>query len=136
MTSPRACPFCAPAPDATLAESAYSRAVRDRYPLALGHTLVVPRRHVKSVFELSQDEWDDLWALVRRMRAEVPALRDADGVNVGFNHREAAGQTVEHAHVHMIPRTRGDVADPRGGIRWVIPERADYWSNRPAGEGT
>lgn len=135
MTSPTACPFCALPRDAILGESMHSRAVPDRYPLAPGHTLVVPRRHVIRVFDLSPEEWQDLWALVRRMHSEVPALRDADGVNVGFNQGETAGQTVEHAHVHMIPRTRGDVPDPRGGVRWVIPQRADYWSGRPEGEG-
>lgn len=135
MSSSTPCPFCTPTGDAILAESAHSRAVRDRYPVALGHTLIVPLRHVSSVFELSPEEWSDLWALVRRMQSEMSGLRDADGVNVGFNHGEAAGQTVEHAHVHMIPRTRGDVADPRGGVRWVIPERVDYWSDRPESDG-
>jgi diadenosine tetraphosphate (Ap4A) HIT family hydrolase len=136
MTSsaPGACRFCVLTPDAIVAESPLSLAVRDRYPVARGHTLVVPKRHVRSVFDLTPGEWSDLWSLVRRLRGEVEELRGLDA-NVGLNDGEAAGQTVDHAHVHIIPRTAGDVSDPRGGIRWVLPERADYWSARPDDAG-
>lgn len=127
------CLFCFPAPHAVIAESALCRAVRDGYPVALGHTLVVPKRHVASVFDLTDEEWADLWALVRRVRGMVPELIEADALNVGLNDGPAAGQTVGHAHVHIIPRKHGDVADPRGGVRWVIPAKADYWSGRGAG---
>lgn len=133
MPSPSPCPFCTPAHAATLAESSHSVAVRDAYPVADGHVLVVPRRHVASVFDLTEDEWSDLWALVRRVREDVDELCRADAVNVGVNDGAAAGQTVAHTHVHVIPRRHGDVPDPRGGVRWVIPERADYWSGRAGG---
>ncbi len=117
-------------------ESAHSVALRDGYPVAPGHILVIPRRHVASVFDLRPEEWDDLWALVRRIRGEVPELRAADALNVGINDGPAAGQTVAHAHVHVIPRRHGDVPDPRGGVRWVLPASADYWTPRRTGDPT
>lgn len=131
MSPSSACPFCTPAADAVLAESAHALAILDAYPIAAGHTLVIPRRHVASLFALPSEEWDDLWRLVRRVQRERGPFRDADGVTVGLNDGSAAGQTVPHAHVHVIPRRTGDVPDPRGGVRWVIPERADYWSAGP-----
>lgn len=100
------------------------------YPVSEGHTLVVPRRHVARAEDLKDDEWSDLFALVRDVTRRVAAIDGVDGVNVGFNSGSAAGQTVDHAHVHVIPRILGDVDDPRGGVRWVLPETADYWSRK------
>jgi diadenosine tetraphosphate (Ap4A) HIT family hydrolase len=80
--------------------------------------------------DLENSEWLDLFALVNQVTKELASRQDVDGVNVGFNSGVAAGQTIEHAHVHAIPRRTGDVPDPRGGVRHVIPERADYWSER------
>ncbi len=129
MTSHAAvCPFCSPASSNLVAQSSLSLALRDAHPVSPGHTLVVPRRHVESVFDLSDDEWADLWALVRRICGEVDELRAADALNIGVNDGPAAGQTVLHAHIHVIPRRHGDVSEPRGGVRWVIAARADYWS--------
>jgi diadenosine tetraphosphate (Ap4A) HIT family hydrolase len=130
MASPSSCPFCVIRPGAMVLESAHSLALRDGYPVAPGHILVIPRRHVASVFDLRPEEWDDLWALVRRIPGEVPELGAADALNVGINDGPAAGQTVAHAHVHLIPRTLGDVPDPRGGVRWVLPASADYWTQQ------
>lgn len=79
------------------------------------------------LFELPPAEWDAVWQLLPAVRLAVLARVPAQGFNVGVNVGEAAGQTVAHAHVHLIPRRGGDVADPRGGVRWVIPERAAYW---------
>jgi diadenosine tetraphosphate (Ap4A) HIT family hydrolase len=93
--------------------------------------LVVPRRHVALIEELSEDEWRSVFALVQRVTREASTHQGVDGVNVGFNSGAAAGQTVDHAHVHVIPRRRGDVVDPRGGIRGVIPDRANYWGDAP-----
>lgn len=128
MAAESSCPFCEPLPSAAVLTSDHALALVDRFPVAPGHLLVIPRRHVASVFDLADDEWADLWALVRRARREMAESRDADGVNVGVNDGVAAGQTVAHAHVHLIPRRTGDVADPRGGVRWVLPSHADYWS--------
>ena len=105
-------------------------AFADGFPLSPGHTLVVPRRHVADFFELSPLEQGDLWRLVAEVQRTL-AERDAPhGFNVGLNVGAAAGQTVAHAHVHVIPRYTGDVADPRGGVRWVLPAKAAYWSSR------
>ncbi len=91
-----------------------------------GHSLVVPRRLISSWWELAADERIDIWSLVDEVKALLDARHAPDGYNVGFNAGAAAGQTVEHLHVHVIPRFDGDVADPRGGIRWVVPEKANY----------
>lgn len=128
VTGPFPCAFC----DDTTANDLLVRsftavALPDAHPVSPGHTLIIPRRHVRNVFELGTDEYNDLWGLVRRVREMLARHYTPDGMTVGCNDGEAAGQTVEHAHVHVIPRFQGDVKDPRGGIRWVIPRRARYW---------
>jgi len=97
-----------------------------------GHTLVLPRRHVASLYDLDHDEQRAIWAMVGEVRSELAERVRPDGFNVGLNDGKAAGQTVAHAHVHVIPRFNGDVADPRGGVRWVLPAKAAYWT----GEGS
>lgn len=104
-------------------------AFKDAYPVSDGHVLVVPRRHLARVEDLEADEWTELFELVREVCRELCERDGVDGLNVGVNSGVAAGQTVDDAHVHVIPRRLGDVLDPRGGVRHVIPERADYWSN-------
>lgn len=81
-----------------------------------------------SLFDLADEEYVDVWNLVKRVRETLSSRWSIDGFTVGVNDGEAAGRTVSHAHVHVIPRYRGDVTDPRGGIRWVLPSRARYWS--------
>jgi diadenosine tetraphosphate (Ap4A) HIT family hydrolase len=108
-------------------ESARAIALLDGFPVSEGHTLVIPRRHVASVFDLTANEQLELWELVGRTRQLLIAKHGIAGFNIGVNDGTAAGQTVAHAHVHVIPRRSGDVSDPRGGVRWVIPERAAYW---------
>ena len=125
------CPFCVRAAGGeTVAANDAAVAFPDAFPVAAGHTLVCPRRHVADLFALDESEWGEVWALVRKVQRLLATEVDADGWNVGVNAGEAAGQTVEHAHVHLIPRRAGDVADPRGGVRWVLPDQADYWSQR------
>ena len=121
------CPFCSIDPARVWMESDHAIAFADAYPVADGHTLVVPRKHVSSIYQLDITEQSNLWKLVAEVR-EILLLRvKADGFNIGLNDGLAAGQTVEHAHVHVIPRRHGDVPDPRGGIRWVIARNAPYW---------
>ncbi len=127
MSRDDACPFCHLPPGRVLRSSTHARAIADAYPVADGHTLVVPVRHVASLFDLPVDELADVWRLVGEVRAALAGSHEVDGFSIGVNDGEAAGQTVGHAHVHIIPRRRGDVADPRGGVRWVIPDRAPYW---------
>lgn len=125
MTAVERCPFCSAEP--TLGASPHARAFPDAYPVADGHALVVPARHVRSLFDLPPDAQRDVWNLVREVRERLAAETGAKAFTIGVNDGEAAGQTVEHAHVHVIPRRPGDVDDPRGGVRRVIPERAAYW---------
>ena len=113
-----------------VAENDLAVAFRDAFPLSQGHCLVVPRRHEDSVLRLTPEEQAAVWALVVPVRGHIEADRLPDGYNIGINVGEAAGQTVAHAHLHVIPRYRGDVADPRGGIRSVIPANARYWETR------
>ena len=87
------------------------------------------RAATSHVEDLDTDEWAEVFTLVREICRELSERDGVDGVNVGINSVVAAGQTVDHAHVHVIPRRLGDVPDPRGGVRHVIPGRADYWNN-------
>ncbi len=120
------CPFCS---DDLLVShrTEAARAIRDRYPVSRGHTLVVPREHVPSVYELDPADQAALWELVSCVRDDLARDLAPDGFTIGVNDGEAAGQTMEHAHIHVIPRFEGDVEDPRGGIRWVRPDQAAYW---------
>lgn len=103
-------------------------AFTDSFPITEGHTLVVPFRHITSIFNLPETDRAALWALVEKVRAALRQKFQVDAFNVGVNDGVDAGQTIGHAHIHVIPRRKGDVPDPRGGIRWVIPNKADYWN--------
>ena len=83
--------------------------------------------HEVDLFDLELSERSDAWALLDSVRGLLVERFNPDGFNIGVNTNEAAGQTVDHAHIHLIPRYQGDVEDPRGGIRWVIPGKAPYW---------
>jgi diadenosine tetraphosphate (Ap4A) HIT family hydrolase len=104
-------------------------AIPDTFPASSGHTLVVPVRHVADFFALNAEEQADVWSLVAEVRMDLERWLAPDGYNVGLNAGSAAGQTVDHAHIHVIPRFLGDVPDPRGGVRWVLPATAAYWSD-------
>jgi len=121
------CPFCEPPIDRIWFGRDLTIATPDMYPAAEGHTLVLPRRHVRSVFDLDDDEWEDLWDLVWAVREELGTRLGPDGFTVGINDGVAAGQTIDHGHVHVIPRHIGDVADPTGGLRGILPHKARYW---------
>jgi diadenosine tetraphosphate (Ap4A) HIT family hydrolase len=121
------CSFCDLNAARIYAENDVALALPDAYPIAEGHTLVVPKRHVASIFDLSDEEQAALWKLVAQVRAKLWHDLACDGFNVGVNDGQAAGQTVPHAHVHVIPRRKGDSPDPRGGVRWIKPEKAKYW---------
>lgn len=128
------CPFCNVSPDATLlTESAQAFAILDGYPVTEGHALVLPKRHVPSFFALSEREQRACWMLVGRVRTLLQNRHDPAGFNVGINSGQAAGQTVPHAHIHVIPRYDGDVADPTGGVRNVIPEKGNYLNDLKTG---
>lgn len=123
------CPFCErllrlPAPDIA---NELAVGFDDAFPASPGHTLIVSRRHVARLAELSGEESAALWALVPAARRRIEQRHSPHGYNLGLNDGEAAGQTVPHVHLHVIPRFAGDTADPRGGVRRAIPEAAAYW---------
>lgn len=116
---------------AWVAENARAFAFRDRFPVSPGHTLVVTKRLVADWFAATEEERRDVMALVDVVKAALDreALRP-DGYNVGFNAGAAAGQTVMHLHVHVIPRYHGDMDDPRGGVRHAIPSKGNYLAGK------
>ena len=122
------CPFCRLEMNRIRAESEFALAFLDGFPVSQGHTLVIPKRHVASLFELSDEEQAAVWKLVAQVRDSLVAELQPEGFNIGLNDGASAGQTVMHAHVHIIPRRKGDTPDPRGGVRWIIPDKAAYWS--------
>ncbi|WP_232379686.1 HIT domain-containing protein [Polyangium fumosum] len=113
-----------------IASNALAFAVPDLYPVSRGHTLVIPRRLVATWFDATPEEQRALFELVDDVKRKLDAELSPDGYNIGINAGEAAGQTVMHLHVHVIPRYRGDVDDPRGGVRHVIPGKGNYLANR------
>ena len=122
------CPFCSLSH--FVPSTSVGLVVRDAFPLTEGHTLIVPRQHIASLFELTVDEQAELWQLVAQVRSSLVEQFHPDAFNIGINDGEAAGQTIPHAHIHVVPRYLGDVVDPRGGVRWVIPQKAAYWEVR------
>jgi diadenosine tetraphosphate (Ap4A) HIT family hydrolase len=123
-----ACPFCALPSARFEGQNTHGVWIRDGFPVSAGHSLVIPRRHVGSFFETTQEERIALLELLDEAKRVI--LRDLkpDGFNIGINDGEIAGQTVPHLHIHLIPRYKGDANDPRGGVRWVLPNKADYWT--------
>jgi ATP adenylyltransferase len=127
-TTQQACPFCSlKHSERVFHRDALIDVFWDGFPVAPGHALVVPRRHVAGWFDATPDEQAALVHGLDVARAAVLERYRPDGFNVGINIGEAAGQTVFHLHVHLIPRYLGDVPDPRGGVRNVIPAKARYW---------
>lgn len=120
------CPFCNIDEDRALVQNDRAMAIRDGFPVNPGHALILPKRHVADWFDLSREEQNAILDLMDQVKAELDREIQPDGYNIGFNVGEAAGQTVMHLHVHVIPRMEGDVDDPRGGVRLVIPERGNY----------
>jgi len=101
--------------------------IRDGYPLSVGHTLIIPKRHIASLFDATDEEQMALLQALRTLKIELTQQYAPDGYNIGINDGLAAGQTVLHLHIHLIPRYTGDCTDPRGGVRWIFPEKAVYW---------
>ena len=119
------CIFCHPKQQLMIVgEYAYS--MKDEFPVSNGHCLVIPKRHVESIFELSDDELKDLYVVLKQTKDKLENDYTPDGFNIGINYKEAGGQTIPHAHIHIIPRYNRDVKNPRGGVRGVIPNKQNY----------
>lgn len=130
MVSVTSCPFCTLPPSRALLRHPLALAFRDAYPVSPGHTLVIPKRHTASFIETTTEERLALLALLDEAKQQLQAEFSPAGYNIGINDGAAAGQTVGHLHLHLIPRYAGDQPDPRGGVRWVIPDKADYWTGK------
>jgi diadenosine tetraphosphate (Ap4A) HIT family hydrolase/5-methylcytosine-specific restriction endonuclease McrA len=121
------CIFCQVDTNRIVAENELCFAIRDRHPVTPHHTLIIPKRHISDFFDLYQPELNAIHALIQDRKGELLRLDcHVTGFNVGVNVGTDAGQTVMHAHVHLIPRRQGDVERPRGGVRGVIPGKQDY----------
>jgi diadenosine tetraphosphate (Ap4A) HIT family hydrolase len=121
------CPFCNLPSARILGGDELAIIASDGFPVSPGHTLIIPRRHIGSFFEATDAERASLLQLLDRAKAIIDAEFRPDACNIGINDGRAAGQTVPHLHIHLIPRYTGDSADPRGGVRWVLPDKAKYW---------
>lgn len=104
--------------------------IEDGFPVSEGHSLVIPRRHFESFFEATEREKHALLQLLDKAKEMLDERHGPDAYNIGINDGRAAGQTVPHLHIHLIPRYEQASGDPRGGVRWVIPDKADYWSQQ------
>lgn len=121
------CAFCGIKSQRVVADNELCFAIRDEYPVTEHHTLVIPKRHVADYFDLYQPELNALSRLLGEMRAKLSAADPSIAAfNIGVNAGAEAGQTIFHCHLHLIPRRSGDVSDPRGGVRSVIPGKQRY----------
>lgn len=125
MNVSAACPFCNLERE-IINESEFSFAIYDAFPVNKGHALIIPKRHTADFFDLSNEEQSDCILILNRVKQIIQEKYNPDGFNVGININEAAGQTVPHVHIHLIPRYKGDVEEPRGGVRGVIPGKKNY----------
>ena len=121
------CLFCDYDPERIWMQNHVGFAILDAFPVTEGHVLVIPKKHVESLFDLTAEEQAALWKFVGEIRGHLLQELHPDGFNIGVNDGRVAGQTVMHAHIHVIPRRIDDDPDPRGGIRRVIPKKARYW---------
>jgi diadenosine tetraphosphate (Ap4A) HIT family hydrolase len=127
MRMNKPCPFCTLPEKRIIESNDLGLVIRDGYPISEGHTLIIPKRHVGSFFETTQDEKLVLLALLESAQKQLKKEFNPPSFNIGINDGKEAGQTVPHLHIHLIPRYEGDLAEPKGGVRWIIPEKAKYW---------
>jgi diadenosine tetraphosphate (Ap4A) HIT family hydrolase len=121
------CPFCHWDPSkGIIHKSENAFAIFDKFPVSHGHALIIPIRHTANYFDLTEQEQADCMTLLNKVKEMVAAQFNPAGFNIGINVNEAAGQTVPHVHIHLIPRYHGDVPNPLGGVRGVIPDKKEY----------
>ena len=122
------CLFCNKSKQKIIYSSKLLFVVRDSYPVTKLHTLIIPHRHVSNFFDLNDEELSDLNKILKQQRKELLNLdKEITGFNVGVNAGKDAGQSIMHCHIHLIPRRKGDIENPRGGVRGVIPSKQKYY---------
>lgn len=125
-----ACIFCSMHETRIIATNKHCYAIRDGFPVTPDHTLIIPKRHVETFFDLTEEEVLACNDILRSERLKILALdKSVGGFNIGMNAGSIAGQTIFHCHIHLIPRRPGDVENPKGGVRHVIPNKGYYSSN-------
>ena len=122
------CYFCSLPSDRIILETELSIVIFDAFPVSEGHTLIITKRHIESIFDATREEQIDLLANLEEAKKILDKKFSPDGYNIGINDGEAAGQTVMHLHTHLIPRYSGDSEQAKGGVRWIFPDKANYWS--------
>lgn len=121
------CIFCSIPRDRIILENELIFAIRDNYPVTPLHSLIIPKRHVIDYFSLTKDELLSCDALLKEVKNSIKVEDESvKAFNIGINSGKEAGQTIFHCHIHLIPRRVGDVENPRGGIRHLIPGKGDY----------
>jgi diadenosine tetraphosphate (Ap4A) HIT family hydrolase len=130
MPSSEPCVFCSLPAGRILGDNEHAAWILDAHPVSPGHSLILPKRHVESFFDATPAEREAILSLLDRAREHAIQNHAPSGYNIGINEGSAAGRSIPHLHVHLIPRYAGDTENPRGGVRWVIPDRADFWSGR------
>ena len=119
--------FCTTKKEDIIEENEFAYATFDSYPVSSQHCLVIPKRHIKDYFELNKDEVDGCHQLIKKIKNQVEKNdKTIKGFNIGINSGKVAGQSIMHCHIHLIPRRKGDVENPQGGVRGVIPSKQHY----------
>lgn len=128
MNSSNECIFCEiVTTDRVIDQTEHCFVIRDAFPVTEGHTLIIPKRHVADYFDLTSTETSEIQKLLHKHKSQIEQSdKSVDGYNIGINVGATAGQTVFHVHVHLIPRRIGDVENPKGGVRGVIPAKQKY----------
>jgi diadenosine tetraphosphate (Ap4A) HIT family hydrolase len=121
------CIFCGLEESRIAIENDLGVVIYDNYPVSKGHALIIPKRHISSLSEAKTPEVIALFSLIDEAKKVLVERYKPTGFNIGINDGASAGQTVMHLHIHVIPRYQGDQEDPRGGVRWIFPEKAKYW---------
>ncbi|MBT3309147.1 MAG: HIT family protein [Gammaproteobacteria bacterium] len=124
------CFLCTLPPERIMDECDLTYTIRDGFAVSPGHTLILTKRHAPTFFDLTLEEQAAISAAIQKAKQVLDAEFNPDGYNIGINNGEFAGQSIPHLHVHLIPRYQGDVENPKGGVRWVVPQNADYWTKR------
>ena len=135
MTTEEACRFCKPSAERLMIMGEYGFATWDRHPVNEGHFLVIPHRHFADYFDINEIERNELWSLVEAGKKLADERFAPDGYNIGINVGHYAGQSIHHLHIHVIPRYKGDVENPKGGVRGVVPDRRHYSFDVPGVAG-
>jgi diadenosine tetraphosphate (Ap4A) HIT family hydrolase len=121
------CPFCELSKNVeVICETELCLAFFDSFPVSPGHALIIPKRHIASHFDLTDEEREEMSKVMLHVKQILDERFHPDGYNIGININQAAGQSVFHCHIHLIPRYKGDVENPKGGVRGVIPSKQSY----------